>query len=467
MILFCDIDDEIQEVKTSARYLCVVEPLKADANGLVDCLGKALTCMGIEDILVRENVLSVTDHPVLVGCGTDGASVNVSDQNGMRGKLHAALPWLFWAWCYAHRLELACKDAFTSQLFKEIDEMLLRLYYLYEKSPKKCRELSDLMDDLKEVYEFPEEGGCVPVRAHGSRWITFKRKALQRFVDRYGVYLKHLGKLVEDKSIKSVDRQRLKGYLLKWREAKMLIGSALYTDALKPASVLSLSLQEGHIDVIQGIKHILKSHSSLKKLSSQNPEEWPVTKVVLSKMKDEHGGKKYQGSELYRFNDGTFHSCKIHALADLSSLDQQMRVRLEWSGIDLMRSIIVFLDTQSWQDSEESSKDDRMSEIKSAVVSLTEVFRAPLEVKGADLSSILDEVEDIVEYAWAYLRVESNTYKKIWYQLRTTPDSVKWHNVIQLCELLFSLPFSTAKVERLFSSLKKREKDKLELFHSQ
>ena len=131
---------------------------------------------------------------------------------------------------------------------------------------------------------------------------------MQRFVDRYGVYLKHLGKLVEDKSIKSVDRQRLKGYLLKWREAKMLFCSALYTDALKPASVLSLSLQEGHIDVIQGIKHILKSHSSLKKLSSQNPEEWPVTKVVLSKMKDEHGGKKYQGSELYQFNDGTFHS---------------------------------------------------------------------------------------------------------------------------------------------------------------
>ena len=91
---------------------------RAVANGLVDCLGKALTCMGIEDILVRENVSSVTDHPVLVGCGTDGASVNVSNQNGMRGKLHAGLPWLFWAWCYAHRLELACKDAFTSQLFK-------------------------------------------------------------------------------------------------------------------------------------------------------------------------------------------------------------------------------------------------------------------------------------------------------------------------------------------------------------
>ena len=59
-----------------------------------------------------------------------------------------------------------------------------------------------------------------------------------------------------------------------------------------------------------------------------------------------------------------------------------------------MRSILLFLDTQSWQDSEENSADDRrMSETKSVVVSLTEVFRAPLEAKGADLSSILDEIE--------------------------------------------------------------------------
>ena len=73
----------------------------------------------------------------------------MSGQNGMRGKLCATLPWLFWAWCYAHRLELACKDAFSSRLFKDIDEMLLRLYYLYEKSPKKCRELSDLMGSVQ------------------------------------------------------------------------------------------------------------------------------------------------------------------------------------------------------------------------------------------------------------------------------------------------------------------------------
>ena len=71
----------------------------------------------------------------------------------------------------------------------------------------------------------------------------------------------------------------------------MIIGSALYTDALKPASLLSLTLQDDDINIVQGIKHILKSHSSLMKLTSQDPVEWPVTKVVLSRLKDENGAK--------------------------------------------------------------------------------------------------------------------------------------------------------------------------------
>ena len=287
VILYCKRDDTSLEVKTCARFLCVLEPKKADSDGLLACLGTALKPLGIEDLFNRESVLGVRQHPVLIGCGSDGASVNVSAQNGMRGKLQGSLPWLFWAWCYAHRLELACKDALTSQLFHDIDEMLLRLYYLYEKSAKKCRELSDLIDDLRGVFEFPE-GGNIPVRAHGSRWISYKRKALQRVVDRYGAYLNHLAALVEDKSIKSTDRQRLKGYLLKWREARILVGSALYVDILKPASLLSLTLQSDDIDIVQGIKHILKSHSTLQKLSSQQPLEWPVTKHKSSTLEEGH-----------------------------------------------------------------------------------------------------------------------------------------------------------------------------------
>jgi len=77
-------------------------------------------------------------------------------QNSMRGKIQNAIPWMYWSWCFAHRLELACKDSFCSQLFRDIDEMLVRLYFLYDKSPKKCHERSDLVENLKEVYPVPQ-----------------------------------------------------------------------------------------------------------------------------------------------------------------------------------------------------------------------------------------------------------------------------------------------------------------------
>ena len=107
-----------------------------------------------------------------------------------------------------------------------------------------------------------------------------------------------------------------------------------------------------------------------------------MTKVVLSRLKDENGGQVYQGSELHHFKDTTTKSCADQALADLKSPDGRMRARLEWSDVDLMRSILLFLDTQSWQDSDESSTDDHLSEVKAALLSITDIFHAPLEAKG-------------------------------------------------------------------------------------
>ena len=209
----------------------------------------------------------------------------------------------------------------------------------------------------------------------------------------------------------------------------MIIGSALYTDPLKPASLLSLTLQDDDIDIAQGMKHILKSHSSLK-LTSQNPAEWPMTKVVLSRLKDENGGKVYQGSELHHFRDTTTKTCQDQALTDLKSVDEQMQARLEWSDAELMRSILLFLDTQSWQDSEGSSNDDdRLSEVKAALVSLIS-FVLLLKLKRVDLTSILDEIEDIVDYARTYLWIGGDSYKKVWYQLCLSPDTVKWTKLI-------------------------------------
>ena len=106
---------------------------------------------------------------------------------------------------------------------KCITDMLLRLYYLYSKSPKK---LNDIISDLGKVFEMPK-GGDAPIRSQGSHWISHKRQALQRVIDHYDAYICHLTALSVDSSVNNADKAKLKRYLSKWQQGKMLIGCAM------------------------------------------------------------------------------------------------------------------------------------------------------------------------------------------------------------------------------------------------
>ena len=455
VVLHCKQDDIVKEIRTCARYLSVVTPNKADTDGLVDCLKEALKRLKIDDVLDKDDVLA--SKPVLIGGGTDGASVNVGQHNSMRAKLQDALQWMFWAWCYAHRLELASKNGLISKLFKEIEEMLLRLYYLYEKSPKKTRELASIVEDLKEAFDFPGSGN-VPIRSQGSRWINHKRRALQRVTDRYGAYISHLIALSEDITVKSEDRARLKGYIQKWTHAKFLVGCAMYVEVLKPPSILSLSLQGSDVDIIFGIKQLLKASTTLISMVKQDPLQWPTVKLILDRVKNEGGENVYQGVTLKKYDTATLSYCSGEALADLERLTEKMRERLEWSDTNLLRALLVFLETQSWMkrnvSGEEGDSDPSLVELKAAIELISSQFRGPLEATGVAVSCLQDEIEDAVEYARQYLSLESTHYRKVWYNLHICPDATSWPNLLLLCELVFSLPFSNGRVEQIFSSLK-------------
>ena len=75
------------------------------------------------------------------------------------------------------------------------------------------RPLAYVVEVLKQVFDL-SQGGSRPIKSYGTRWITRKRKALQRMLDRYGAYIAHLSNLVEGKTIRSADCSHLKGYLL-------------------------------------------------------------------------------------------------------------------------------------------------------------------------------------------------------------------------------------------------------------
>ena len=102
----------------------------------------------------------------------------------MKGRMQNDLPWLFWSWCYAHRLELACKEALSSKLFKDIDELYFSDFTTYMRSPQRsAASWRMLYLSLKRFMNFPKTGN-MPVRARGTRWINDKRNALQHVVDR-------------------------------------------------------------------------------------------------------------------------------------------------------------------------------------------------------------------------------------------------------------------------------------------
>ena len=117
-------------------------------------------------------------------------------------------------------------SALPSVYFRFIDDMLLRLYYLYEKSPKKCRKLQDIINDLSECFDFDDKG-VRPLRSSGSRWVGHKLSAMKRVVAKFGAYSAHIGALCQDTTVRADDRAKLKGYT-KWVDAKYL--SALFID---------------------------------------------------------------------------------------------------------------------------------------------------------------------------------------------------------------------------------------------
>ena len=117
-------------------------------------------------------------------------------------------------------------------------------------------------------------------------------------------------------------------------------------------------------------------------------------------MSEEGDQKVYQGCTLTHFSDSMLSQCSKQALADLQKLDDRIKERMAWSDVDLLRSILVFLDTCSWstrrqiartpsseEEQEEEEQEDK-SEIKGAAERNVYLLREPLEAKGVCLSSL-------------------------------------------------------------------------------
>ena len=338
------------------------------------------------------------------------------------------MPWIFWMWCLAHRLELSVKDALKGTSFLLIDEMLLRLHYIYEKSPKKCRELEDVIRELKQCVEF-YDAGVRPVRASGLRWVTHKLSAMKRVLSKFGAYTSHLTALSEGSSVKSADRAKLRGYLSKWVDAKYLLGCAFFIDLLLPCSIFSKVMQEDDLDVLGAFTSLLRTVKELNKLSSKGLEHWPIYAATLKKVTEEN----------------------------CSSVTTCLKARLAWSDLQLVRDVIFSLETQGWQKivDEENASDNKDTESPSPmepIIRLGERFRTPLESAGVDVERLPEEFHEMVLHVTQFISLSTMGYKAVWWRLFHAPNAMEWSNILTLARLLLTLPVSNGKLESVLNT---------------
>ena len=255
--------------------------MSANANELKACVGRS------SDLLkpFPEDMNKLMEK--FISMCTDGASTNIGCNDSLLTLLLEEYPHLVSFWCICHKLELAFKDSIG-------DGFLLKLYYLYNKSLKKLRSLKEIISKLEcLIYlndNFTDDDGIAPIKSCGTRWIGHLVNALQRAINKFGIYLKDFENLANGEK-KSSAKARLFGYINKWKDYRYLLGMGFILHLLMPLKELSLGWQKNFVSAVDKEQRLEKSLSNilmLKSICEKGKElELPYVKTILDNTHDD------------------------------------------------------------------------------------------------------------------------------------------------------------------------------------
>ena len=79
-----------------------------------------------------------------------------------------------------------------------------------------------------------------------------------------------------------------------------------------------------------------------------------------------------------------------------------------------------------------------------------------LKLLSQELKPLLNDIQKqfvvMIEFACEYIATHMLHYQSVWWRLLNSPQKKDWGSVLVLAELLFSLPVSNVKVQRVFST---------------
>lgn len=86
---------------------------------------------------------------------------------------------------YGSLTELELKDPLKSTIFQTVHNLLLQLYYFYQKS-EKVHELEEISNLIENTFKF--WGQCIKrIRASGTWWLAYKISAMEYVFIKFGV----------------------------------------------------------------------------------------------------------------------------------------------------------------------------------------------------------------------------------------------------------------------------------------
>ena len=275
--------------------------------------------------------------------GVDGASVNLGVKNGLVALVRKEIPWVIGVHCLNHRLELAVKDALGKTYFEEVTNILTSLYYLYNNSPKRLRELRALGAVLEENINKPR-------KCHGTRWVQHRLTATQSLINSYSVVVQHVESMASD--TKHGDSAKAKGVLNKITDMKFILHLLYFEQLLIPLSKLSLAWQYDSSEAPQFFAALdaMKKTLSLMK-SNDKPGAVGGDLAKLLEVNDEQESAEFRGFALKNVKRGRQHFLSNY-VKYIEALETKCSARFNMANETVFRASSL-LDIRLWPTDQE------------------------------------------------------------------------------------------------------------------
>ena len=249
------------------------------------------------------------------------------------------------------------------------------------------------------------------------------------------------------------------GYLNKWKQGRIPLMLAFFIDLLEIPSILSKCFQDEKIDPVCAMQCLNKADERFELFAQKKFEKLPHVKDLLKRVVEKDGEFFYQDVKLPGFeiaknslkNQKAFFTDKIRDLI-------KERLEREEDSKDVFTIAPNVLNTEAWiryKDEDGESVRD-LEFIDDGIEQIIKHFRIPLTHAGFNSSvpDVLSQWHDLLGYSIEYLSLSNTPYRETWRCIFASPRSQAWKDVLLIIELLFTIPVSNAKLERMFSKMK-------------